>query len=282
MEGTAELFGTHRLDDKTGQLEMRIMPRDRGEVPMLGRIKLINDAIAAGHPMTLPAVLELDNSQQMGNEAYAWCWALAKYLDSHPRYRERFHALQKYVLEPKFNDLVRRDFKSDWADLNAEWEAYIHSLDHGFDFERMAIDFRRGEPIARGESRRVEVAADRGWQSSGVRLEAGKSYTISAAGRYEIAAEQVDGKTQVWPCEPGGVTVEYYRGNPLGMLLGAIVPDEGSRQEAKPSFADPAPIGLQAPIKPTTSGTLYLRVNDSAGRLGDNRGTLTATVEQTP
>jgi len=282
MEGTAELFATHRLDNPTGKLEMRTMPGDRSEVPMLGRIKLINDAIAAGRPMSLDAVMNLDNSQQLGNEAYAWCWALAKLLDANPRYRQRFHALQKYVLDPKFNELVRRDFGGDWPSLNAEWQAYIHSLDHGFDFQRMAIDFRRGKPLANNEARRIEVAADRGWQSSGVQLDAGRSYQVSAAGRYQIAMEQVDGKSQAWPCEPGGITLDYYRGRPLGMLLGAIVPNDGPQTDAQPSFAQPAAIGLQATIKPTVSGTLFLRVNDSPGRLDDNRGTLTATVEQAP
>ena len=35
-----------------------------------------------------------------------------------------------------------------------------------------------------------------------------------------------------------------------------------------------------ATLKPAASGTLYLRVNDSAAQLDDNRGTLTVTIEQ--
>ena len=93
MEGLAELFGTHRVDEKTGELETRIMPSSRDEVPMLGRIKLIRDAIAEKPPLTLPAVMQFDNRKQLGNEAYAWCWAAAKFLDSHPRYRDRFRKL---------------------------------------------------------------------------------------------------------------------------------------------------------------------------------------------
>ena len=284
MEGTAELMATHRLDDQTGKLELRIMPRDRSEVPMLGRIKLINDAISAGHPMTLDAVMKLDNSQQLGNEAYAWCWAAAKLLDTHPRYRERFRKLKTHVLDPAFNDLVRREFKTDWSDLNAEWEAFINTLDHNYDFERMAVDFKSHGLINEkpGGSWVADIAADRGWQSSGMQLEAGKSYKITAKGQYQIATEQVDGTTRVWPCEPGGVTIEYYRGHPLGMLLGAIVPDGDTPPDAKLSFATPAAIGLEATLKPATTGTLYLRVNDSAGRLADNRGTLTAVIQGVP
>ena len=44
---------------------------------------------------------------------------------------------------------------------------------------------------------------------------------------------------------------------------------------------DPLAIGLHAIIKPIASGTLYLRVNDSAAKLDDNRGALTATIKTT-
>ena len=74
---------------------------------------------------------------------------------------------------------------------------------------------------------------------------------------------------QPWPCEPGGVTLEYHNGRPLGILLAAT----------DASLAQPFAVGLGSTIEPTESGTLYLRVNDSAGRLDDNRGTLTATIE---
>lgn len=279
MEGTAELLGTHRIDD-AGKLTLNTMPRDRQEVPMLGRIKLIRDAVAEDHVLGLPAVMELDNRRQLGNEAYAWCWAAAKLLDSHPRYRERFRKLREHVRAPKFNEIFREEFAADWSDLNAEWQAYVDMLDHGYDFERMAIEFQRGKPLV-GIPRKVTIAADRGWQSSGVWLEAGKSYRIQARGRFEIAAETKDGKVTPWPCEPGGVTLEYYDGHPLGMLLGAI-DARGDESQPPPShvgFAHPIAIGLGATLKPEASGTLYLRVNDSAGKLADNHGSLTVSIE---
>jgi hypothetical protein len=279
MEGTAELFGTHRLDDKTNELTMRIMPKDRTEVPMLGRIKLIRDSVAQRHILSLSEVMRLDNRVQMNNESYAWCWAAAKFLDSHPRYRGRFRALSKYVEESRFNDKMRRDFYADWNDLQAEWQAFVVTLDHGFDFERIAIDFQKGQPLV-GPSHPIDISAERGWQSSGVWLEANQTYKVTASGRYQIATEDVDGKTQAWPCEPGGVSIVYNDGHPLGILLGAIHTGAESPSNGRMSFAEPIPIGLQAIIKPMKSGTLYLRVNDSAAKLDDNRGSLTATVER--
>lgn len=280
MEGTAELFATHRLNEQTGALTLRIMPASREEVPMLGRIKLIRDAVVAEKLLTFPAVLQIDNREQLGNEAYAWCWAAAKFLDSHPRYRDRFRALSKSVLDPKFNDLVRREYQADWPDLTAEWLAYITTLDHGYDFERMAIDFNSHGLMREdaGGAHLISIHADRGWQSSGMRLEAGKSYKVWATGRYQIAVEKNGDATQPWPCEPGGVTIKYHDGHPLGMLLGAIQAEGETAPPAAPSFVQPIAIGLQATIKPDASGTLFFRVNDSAAGLGDNHGTLTVNV----
>ena len=148
MEGTAELLGTHRIDPQTGELTLGIMPRSRDEVPMLGRVKLIDDAKADHRTLTLPGVMALDGREQLGNEAYAWCWAAAKFLDSHPRYRDRFRELRTVVQDEKFNEIVRQKYAKDWADLNAEWQAYIATLDYGFDFDRMAIAFENGKPLS--------------------------------------------------------------------------------------------------------------------------------------
>jgi hypothetical protein len=275
MEGTAELMATHRLDEETGRLTLRIMPQSRAEVPMLGRIKLVRDAVAAGRPLAFPAVMRIDNRQQLENESYAWTWAAAKFLDAHPRYHDRFRKLRNHVLEAGFNTIVEREYEADWPDLMAEWQAFVATLDHGYDFERMAIDFSRGKPLG-SQAARATIRAERGWQSSGVWLEAGKSYRASAAGRYQIAVDQKDGAKHPWPCEPGGVTIEYHDGRPLGILLGAIVDPSDLAREA---FAAPIGIGLHATIEPAASGTLYLRVNDSPAALDDNRGTLTVSIE---
>jgi hypothetical protein len=279
MEGTAELLGTHRIDPQSGELTLGVMPRSRDEVPMLGRIKLIDDAKANHRTLTFTEVLALDGRRQLGTEAYAWCWAAARFLDSPPRYRERFRTLRANVKDPNFNDIVRQKYAKDWADLNVEWQAYIATLDYGFDFERMAIDFEPGKPFV-GPAQTITIRADRGWQSSGVKLEAGKSYEVTATGRYQIAADQ-GGDMRPWISEPGGVTIDYHDGRPLGILLGAIDCRDKPAAGANPTFANPVVIGLRTTLKPTVSGTLYLRVNDSASKLDDNGGTITVKIEAT-
>jgi hypothetical protein len=230
---------------------------------MWGRIRLIRNA---PHVLPFASVMEIDNRRILGDDSYAWCWAASKFLDTHPRYRTRFRKLREHVTAADFNERFQKTYHGDWAEMQAEWQAYIDALDYGYDFERMAIDFRRGKPIT--EPVTVTFAADRGWQSSGARVEAGKSYNITAKGRYEIAN---DGEP--WPCEPGGVTIEYHDGRPLGMLLGAI---DGRKKGA--TLADTIDIGIGTTITPPANGTLYVRVNDVSSKLSDNKGTLSVTI----
>lgn len=272
-EGMAELLATHRIDARSKDLALNIMPLSREEVPMLGRIKLVRDAVAAGDALSIDAILAIDGQRQQEPQAYAWCWALAKFLDSHPRYRDKFHELAPHVADPDFNAHVKEAYQAEWPELAAEWQAYVQTLDHGYDFERMAIDFEPGTTLT--GKRQVDVQADRGWQSTGVALEAGRTYRIRARGQYQVALE--NGKA--WPCEAGGVTLEYYDGMPLGVLLGAIVPENTASRPAEAGLAAPFVIGLERELVPKTSGTLYLRVNDSPAKLGDNRGRLTIEVE---
>lgn len=270
MEGIAELLGTHRWQD--GELEMRVMPRSRGEVPMWGRIRLVRDAVRNNTVPALAEVISLDKRRAFSTSEYAWCWALCEFLDSHPRWNEKFRSLYKHVGQRRFNKHFRYDFRKEWTELHAEWQAFIATLDYGYDAERMAMSHKKSSVLTGDAS--VQIAADGGWQSTGWRLKAGVSYQLSAAGRYEIAREQVGGREVPWPSEPGGVTLQYHEGSPLGMLMGAW------RTLGDPSFSTPFEIGLRADLKPPTDAVLYLRVNDSAAQLSDNRGELTASIRR--
>lgn len=150
---------------------------------------------------------------------------------------------------------------------------FTANLNYGYDFERMAIDFHAGEPLA-VDGATIRVAADRGWQPSGVRLEAGKKYRLTASGRYRIGE-----RPGPWWCEPGGVTIRYNKGQPLGILLAAVHDDATAVGDAAPALVRPVAVGLEAVLAPTQSGTLYLRINEPAGELADNEGELEVRVQ---
>jgi hypothetical protein len=268
-EGMAERLATHRLDD--GQIELGYLPASRDEAPMLGRIKLVQDDVAAGNLLSIDNVLGYGPKAHQHNEAYAWCWALVTLLDAHPEYAPRFRRLAASLPEPDLTERFRESFAADWPELSDQWQVFASTLVHGHDIARSAIQFAPGKPLPTGGAV-VTIAADRGWQSTGVRLEAGTIYQLAAEGRFQVADEPV-----IWWSEAGGVTVRYWDGRPLGMLLAAVRSDStGAPQRS--DFLDPLTVGISTTITPERTGTLYLEINDSPAELHDNAGTLTVRV----
>jgi len=272
MEGIAELLSTHRWQD--GRLTLNYMPRNKEEVPYLGRIEIIQDAIAARRPMRLKQVIEYPPHAHLETEPYAWCWALALLLDRHPQFQTSFRHLCKNVLEPDFTERFYGLLGEDLHQLREEWQVFVTGLEYGYDVAAMAIDFTPGKPMpASGAS--VTVAAEGGWQNSGWRIEGGVSYRVRASGRYQVAD-----RPQVWWCEPNGVSIRYYHGRPLGVLLAAVRSDRPIQDNQSSGLLRPAVVGLGTTLTPRETGTLYFRINDSAAELDDNAGELTVVIER--
>ena len=338
---------------------------------MWGRVKIVRDSVQRRGPMSVEELIRLVPEISGENELYGWCWALAVFLDSHPRYQSAFRQMVGWVRARDFTERFFRLVGQDRALLDEEWKLFVDEICYGYDFARCAIQFTPGRPIP-PEGVQVRVEADRGWQSSGWQVEAGRTYRLIASGRYQVAQ-----KPKVWWCEPGGVTIRYYRGRPLGMLLAAIraesstgaaesgaggpgrlpgpalagpsdaaespsavqglnessptkpppvdrrdnwsadhlqaespvppsgqtasaptkskaLPSAGTSGVERPLAADglpergrsgllqPIPIGLEATLKPSVSGTLYFRINESPAELGDNAGELTVRIIPVP
>lgn len=269
MEGVAELLGTHSLVD--GRLTLDVFPARADDVPEWGRIRMVREALAEGRALSVDEILAYPDDAHLHKEPYGWCWALAAFLDGHPRYRGRFRSLPGELRADDFNARVQAIFADDWRELNEEWRVFVQDLDFGYDLVRGAIEFKAGEPLDGRKT--VTLRADRGWQSSGVRLEAGKTYRLTASGRYQVANQP-----RTWWCEPGGVTIRYIHGHPLGMLLAGVVADSPA-SEAADGLLSPVAVGLQATLTPQSAGTLYLRINDSPAELADNSGTLQVVVK---
>lgn len=256
MEGMAELLGTHHWEQS--RLTLRHFPKTREETPMWGRIKIIRES----KPLSVEAILSLRQGQALVTEQYAWCWALCSFLDSHPQWQDEFRSAQQFVGKENFNRRFRKLFADQWPDLCFEWTGFVATLDYGFDAQRMAMSHVKAPETVRDAT--CEISAERGWQSSGWVLQAGREYDLSATGRYTIAADN-----QPWPCEPGGVTLQYHDGQPLGKLIGLLRPAKDSA-----TVSPPLSLGLKSRIVPRVDSILYLRVNEPASALSDNRGTL--------
>lgn len=273
-EGMAELFGTHRWQD--GELRLRYFPQNRDEVPYWGRIKIVKTEYAAERWLSIDQITEFGPTAHLDVEPYGWCWAIAAFLDGHPQFSERFRHLTRHVddsprqLTQRFHDL----FRSDARQLMEQWRMFVANLEYGYDIQREAVCY---EPAAfdRDATSGVEIQADRGWQSTGLVVSPGTTYVLEASGRY-----QLDEEPKIWWCEPGGVTIRYHDGYPLGMLL-AGVSDQTKPLSGMTPLADPQPIGLRRELQFDRPGTLFLRINDSPADLENNRGQARVELRKT-
>ena len=275
MEGVAELLATHRWEPPA--LTLNVFPASKEATPHWGRIKVIKDERAAYRALPLEQILQFDNQAHLRLEPYAWSWAAAAFLDRHPAYREAFRGLQRQVRAPGqgLSAYFYETQTEQWAHLSRQWQYFVMRLDYGFDIEREAIEQRPVEQLGQN-SKKVTIQANHGWQSTGLHLEAGQAYQIRAQGQFTLAQQP-----KPWVSEANGVTLRYYAGKPLGLLLGAIV-DETQPLTMLTALVTPEPLGLEKRWLPSSAGTLYLRINDSPAELADNTGQLEVTIEPSP
>jgi hypothetical protein len=289
MEGMAELFGTHHIDPD-GKAHFRVLPHDRELFANLGRIRLLEDERRLGPPRELSAVMNFVPNDYLTNPAYAWSWGLCQFLDGHPRYHERFQKLGQAVTTGEPNGEWQQLFATNRADLEEEWLLFAANVCHGYDQRRAAIEFRAGAPLQNDQSATVKVATDRGWQTSGVQVEQGKTYHVSANGRFFIAhaPKTADASLsganlpseQPWECEPQGISIRYHGGRPLGMLVGAIRASPQPSKTPRTTMLDVIPLGCETTLTAPTTGTLYLRINDDWNELADNAGSVEVQIRE--
>jgi hypothetical protein len=177
------------------------------------------------------------------------------------------------VRRSDFNARFYRLFEPDWQELCEEWQLMVANMEYGYDVPRAAVDFTPGKPLAAAGAE-ITVVADRGWQDSGLRLKAGAKYQLTAAGRYQVAKT-----SKIWWSEPGGVSIRYYKARPLGILLAAIRPDHPAAGSTT-ALLHSTVVGLGTTLSPAQTGTLFLKINDSAGELNDNAGELKVEVRR--
>ena len=268
-EGIAEYLATHRWQQ--GRLELARFPGNRNEVSHWGRIKIIRDAIAAGRQLSFADVFRIDGPDFRHVDAYAWSWAAIVFLQSDPRFSETIASLQGQVEltgEP-FAAAFWSQLRVDPQRLDDAWLGFLTELDYGLPPRPQRIEYRSVEPLA-GKQRRT-VATDRGWQSTGIQLQAGKKYLVRARGRYQLKKGQ-----ELWSSSAGGVTLEYYRGLPSGMLIAACV----DRESGDRPFAQTIPVGERVTLQPDADVELFLKVNEPATELLDNQGDLLVQIEE--
>ncbi|WP_040351550.1 hypothetical protein [Blastopirellula marina] len=272
-EGIAEYFGTHYWRD--GKLTVGVIPVSKEEMPMWGRIKIIRDDFAASKGKTLDDVMNYAADAHLQNNPYGWCWGAVNYLENDPRTHDQFRKLQEYVrLGYDMNRRFKESLGDQWPQIDEGWQMFVANADYGYDFPRNQIVYTPGKPLS-GDTATAFIQSNRGWQSTGILLEVGKTYEIVAKGRYLLKQDPE------WPSEPNGITLHYFNGRPLGELLCGLRPDDWNGPAASPLTMYET-VGNHRTLTPPLTATLYMKVNDNPGQLADNIGEVEIHVREQP
>ena len=267
-EGMAELLAVHSWS--AGQLTLKTRIRDRAQVPFWGRVKIIRHDRQNDATMSLAEVMDTPNKSFQKVRYYAWAWAACEFFDTHPDYQAPFRQLQRRADAP--HDQFNRDFKlqlaAQWPSVEKQWEWMVEEIEYGY-------DVARAKPVDVLSKRTDEgwieltVSAERGWQATGIEVVAEQLYQIRAAGEYQIKKDE-----QPWICQPGGVTIEYYRGRPLGQLIASVKSEEDAPQTVT--------LGNGGEIRFAQSGELLSSRQRVAGPLGRQSRRIERSPEGAP
>jgi hypothetical protein len=276
-EGIAEFLATHRLERDAAGVERFVpapLPARAGDVEQLGRIEELHKGRAAGRPARLAAVLAAPPGNHHAIAAYASSWAAVTLFARHPAFARQFAAAERGPLDADFNARLAALPGWDMARAAREYDAFVADLDYGYDVARMAIDWSPGRPLVVATS--VTVEAGRGWQNTGLTLEAGGRCRIVARGRVRLGEVRDPTTRAVTPIESeaDGITLRWYRGRPVGRLLVA----QWVEADGQPPGFVVLGAGSASEIAAAVTGPLYARVNEPPGDLGDSVGSYDVDV----
>jgi len=254
LEGMAELLATHRIN-VDGDIDFRVLPENKEQYAGWGRIKTIQEDVAAGRIKTISqirAIQRIDPVDEVRD--YAWSWALCYFLDAHPRYQDRFRSLRDHWRSNAFTREFDRLYADDLSEMNIEWLLFVSSIIEGYDLPLAAVEFSPS-----GSDSQSSISAHKGWQSTGWQITSGETYHLTATGDVILATDP-----KPWVSHPNGITLEYFDKKPIGRLTGIII---APSMNQIPELID---IGKETTWTANTSGTLFLRINDAWNSLNDN------------
>jgi hypothetical protein len=276
-EGIAEFLATHRLAATAPRFQQTPIPAAATDAEQLGRIETIARLRAAGAAPSLEDVFRLRPTLHGTITSYASAWAAVAFLARHPRYAAVLAAAERGPLDAEFTARLtsHADWKADTA--RRDFDAFTADLDYGYDFDRMTIDWSPGKPVDAGTPPlRVVVRADRGWQNTGWGLRAGQQCRLRASGRCVVGAVGEPENPTVLESEADGISIDWYRGQPVGRLLAAQW-DQTPAGSHRPTFKVLG-TGADMTITAITNGPLFLRVNLQPGQQAVARRDLTVSL----
>ena len=266
-EGMAEMIGVHSWNND--QLKINFRLTDRRQAEYWGRIKLIHDDRTKKQSLSIDDILAIPTSAFREVRYYAWSWAACEFFSAHPTTKTIFARLQENASQnhAEFNRWFEKQIRPVKAQLNRDWELYIDEIDFGFEIARAAI-----REIKTKSNNQFELDTKSGWQTTPFRVAPGDSIQIACEGRFIVANKN----DSPWPCESNGISIEYYRGRPLGQLLIGTI-----NANNIDGLIEPVSLPSDGNITIDKEGLLCFRINESPAKLNDNSGKLEIHVNKT-
>jgi len=159
--------------------------------------------------------------------------------------------------------------------LEHDWAMFIREMDYGYSVSRAALS-----KLSTDDAGNFQLKVDRSWQYVLKEVKAGQKFRVTASGRFEIGSSQVNGQPKPWISEPSGITIDYYRGRPIGELQAFVLPSGDAAILPRLCQQDPIPIGSDNVVTADIDGLLCFRINESPSNLSDNRGELKLAIEK--
>ncbi len=223
---------------------------------------IVIDYIRSQAPKPLAEIVadETANGKPDSWQNYAWRWALCHMLENNPNYSARFRALGLGFLAGQPVSFAE-SFGSMRSEAAFEYRFFLRHLDQGYRVDLCSWDWKRKfkEPTG-GTSVSSRVAANRGWQPSGVVVSDSRQYDYSASGNWQTRKDSKE------------MTADGQRDG-AGKLEGVVMKDFG--------LSTPFPLGAYGTFHAPSDGQLYLRCRDAWNELTDNRGAMNVKIKLT-
>jgi len=272
-EGIAELLATHRLSE--GRFIATPVPLDADDVEQLGRIEAIRALRENAAAPSLTEVFETPPSEHHRIPDYAASWATLAFLTEHPRYQQAFAEAESGPLDGRFTQRLQATRGFDQQLAVRDFDAFTDDVDYGYDLTAMEVDWSAGRPLEKNVRMFVDPA--RGWQNTQVKLRMGQQVRFASRGRSQLG--RLPGVEVDLESEGNGISIDWYRGRPIGRLLLAqwVMP---ANNQGRPRFIVLGE-GGQGRLEASADGPLFVRINDSPiGRRDNTPGLEIALIPQ--
>ncbi len=284
-EGMAEWMALHSWDEE--KLELAAKIRSVADSKGWGRIGRIRKMVAAGKALSLDDVFNIPTSGFRDVKYYAWSWAACEFFSEHPLSARAFARLPDSVDESQieFNRSFIKAIATHREALDRDWGLFINELDYGYDVRAARLTeatAAESTKPTRSHLATFHISASQSWQTTGIEVRQGDRIGVSVTGEVIVGET-----TKPWVSQAGGITIDYYSGQPLGKLMACVVPEKLSQQDISSVRAfDTIALGTGTMTSETgpkvhiiaSDGILWLRTNESPARLGDNSGHLEVSI----